>query len=80
MTKQKRDLTNGTKALLLMVEELFTVGMCVCLVLCAVFVGQTTLSDQLFRKSLKYEDSSNFASLFEDKLNQAVSYTKLCSN
>lgn len=78
--KQKKGLTNGTKTLLLVLEEVFTVGMCVCLVLCAIFVGQTTLADQLFQKSLRYEDSSIFTNLVKDKLSQTVQYTKLCSN
>lgn len=78
--KQKKGLTNGTKTLLLVLEEIFTVGMCICLVLCVVFVGQTTLADQLFQKSLRYEDSSIFTNLVKDKLSQTVQYTKLCSN
>ncbi len=73
-------LTNGMKTLLLVLEEIFTIGMCVCLVLCVIFVGQTTLADQLFQKSLKYEDSSIFTNLVQDKLSQTVAYTKLCSN
>lgn len=78
--KQKKGLTNGIKALLLAMEEMFTVCMCICLVLCVIFVSQTTLSDQLFQKSLKYEDSSSFTNLMQDKMSQAVQYTKLCSN
>lgn len=78
--KQKKRLTNGTKTLLLVLEEAFTTGMCVCLVLCAILVGQTTLADQLFQKSLRYEDSSIFTNLVKDKLSQTVEYTKLCSN
>lgn len=72
--------SNGTKAILIILEEIFAVIMCVCLVMGFVFMDQRSLSDQLFQKSLKYEDSRSFTNIVQEKLDESVKYGKLRSS
>ncbi len=54
--------------------------MCVCYILCSSFIVQRNISDQVFQKSMKYEDSRSFTQIVQEKLEECVNYSKLRSN
>ena len=78
--KNKFRISSGWRAFLIIVEEVLAIVMSICYILCLVFIGQNDVTDQIFQKSLKYEESSNFNSLVEEQLDQVIRYTKLRSN
>lgn len=78
--KKKLRLSKGNKVFFVILQELFAVAMFVCMVLGMLFISETSTLNDLFQRSLRYEDSTTFSNLMGEEVDDVVSYVKLRNN